>query len=391
MKGLVTFLILFGLALLLGSALTVWAQLPLDTITVWVPEQMILGHEYEGIVIMETATPDGSLVILSSGDDDAIHIQSTVSVPPYQNHGIFKITPKATGTTEVFATIHGKLIRVPTEIYPSNTQSYNLEITPAANKTKADTMLVYLTISDDNGTPVTISRDLPVSITTSESIDAPHGTITIRNGTGQSKFEVDVHASGKITAHADSVATSHAYIEKVFDEYTVKIGVAPDIAMPNSYVFYYIWIEKDGKPFKPPYVVDAFVFSGNHDVGRFTANAQTHKYDGTPVYLVDGIAQGKLYTGNSGGHTDVTVSIPEFGSASDSLFVALQGLMVMILATITKILSSTPLIKIFFYPMMLLAWKLLLFRPKGKSCNGLGLSIGDQSRRLGCCCHISRR
>ena len=286
-------------------------------VSLWIPHHMIKNQTYSGAIIIPEATPEGSLVFLSS-DSSAARVPDSVTIGPYQNHGIFPITPVDEGTAQIFATHEGKLYGMPTQIFSPKSEPSHLKIILPINKTKTDAMLAYVAIHDDNDSPSPASEHLTVRISTSESIDAP-SQIIIRNGTTMARFEMDVGGSGHIIASADGLNPDKTYITKAQNEFVVRVAVAPEIAMPDSYVFYYVWIEKDGKPFRPPYVIDAFVNSGNPDIGRFETNPSVAS-DGILAHLVDGVAHGILYTGHRGQVT-ITANIPEFGAAQDVLFV----------------------------------------------------------------------
>ena len=284
----------------------------------WAPHHMIKNQTYHGAIIIPEATPEGSLVFLSSDNDSVVSVPDSVTILPYQNHGIFSITPRDEGKAGIFATHEGNLYGMPTQVFSPKSEPSHLEIILPANRTKSDSMLAYVTVHDENDSPSPVGEHLTVRLSTSESIDAPL-QVTVRNGTTMARFEMDVGGSGHIIASADGLNPDKKDITKTQNKFVVRVAVAPEIAMPDSYVFYYIWIEKDGKPFRPPHVVDAFVHSGNTDIGRFETNPSLAS-DGVLIHLVDGIAHGVLYTGHRG-HVTVTANIPEFGSAQDVLFV----------------------------------------------------------------------
>ncbi len=285
-------------------------------VILWVPEHMIAGEQYEGVVISE-ATPRGSLVLLSAGDD-AINIQESVSILPYQNHGIFSVAPIHEGTADVFAAIDGQLYSVSTQVYSKKSEASGLQIVIPANKTKADSMLGYVMLVDEGGSPAPANENLRIGISTTQAIDAPD-TITIRNGTTLKAFEMDIGGTGHIIASADQLDSYKTHIEKIQDGFTLRMAIAPDIAMENSYAFYYVWLEKEQRPFVPPYVVDAFVHSSNADIARLNTNPYVTGSDGFQIHLVDGVAKGILYTGNRG-YATITASAG-FGTAHDTIFV----------------------------------------------------------------------
>ncbi len=287
-------------------------------ITLWVPEHMILGNTYHGIIIIPETTQHGMIAFLSTGDDLIAQTPDSVSVLPYQNHGIFLITPQAKGTTEIFAAISGDLYNAQTQVFSSKSEPAKLHLITPANKTKADSMLVYVMLHDENNSPVITDKDIQIHLSTSDAINAPP-QIMIKNGTTHTRFEMDVGGTGHITASADTLAPHRTDIEKIQNEFTVRIAAAPKIAMQDSYTFYYVWLEKDGRPLKLPYVVDASVHSADVDVARFGASPAVGT-EQTVLHLVEGVGKGIIYTGKRGFAT-VTASIAEIGAAQDILFV----------------------------------------------------------------------
>ena len=99
------------------------------------------------------------IAFLSTGDDLVAQTPDSVSVLPYQNHGIFLITPQAKGTTEIFAAISGNLYNAQTQVFSSKSEPAKLHLITPANKTKADSMLVYVMLYDENNSPVVTNKD----------------------------------------------------------------------------------------------------------------------------------------------------------------------------------------------------------------------------------------
>ena len=296
-----------------------------DTAVLWAPKQMIAGQAYQGVIITKQAAlpPVGHTAFLSTDDNNIASAPQSVVIPAYHNHGIFMITPHAPGTTHLFATIQDTLYKIPLRVFSPQSVPASLQIVTPANITKTDSMLVYITILDRNGLPVLAPRDISVSLTTSSSaIELPHNTIIIRNGTSYTKFEIDVRGTGSITATADGLKLHTTHIQKVQDEFTVHVAVAPYIAMKHSAAFYYVWLEKDGKPFRPPHTIDAFLHSNDHDVARFEVGVtpRHENTDGILIHLVEGMAKGILYTGTTG-YAVITATVPDFGTSQSTMFV----------------------------------------------------------------------
>ena len=286
----------------------------------WVPERMIAGHAYHGMILMEDAAPSGRLALLSAADGHIVDVPDSVSIPPYMNHGVFPIIPLSGGSTEIFAASgDAGLQSARTEVISPRSEPAKLRVIPASPKTLADSMLAYVLVLDEGGSPVRVRGDLNVHLASSGSIGAPHG-VTVRNGTYYASIEIDVGGTGHVAASADGLKPHRADIERAQGDITVRLAVAPDIAMRDSHAFYYVWLEKDGRPFRPPHAVDVFLHSGNADTASLSPAPGSGRYGGELVRLVDGVAKGVLYTGGRG-QAVITASTAEFGSGHDELFV----------------------------------------------------------------------
>ena len=287
-------------------------------VELWIPQNMIVGNTYHGVIILPEATAEGTVVFLSTEDNLIAHVPDSIPILPHQNHGIFEITPHVRGHTNVFAVVNGNLYGASSQVFSQKSEPAKLGIVIPAGKTKADTMLVYVTLQDENGFPVPASADIPVHLAASESISTPP-QIMIRNGTTHTMFKIGVVGTGHITATSSTLEPYRADIEKSQDIFDVRIAVAPKIAMEDSYAFYYVWLEKDGSPLKLPYVIDTYAYTNNADIGRFEPG-KTVQSEQDVLHLVDGMGKGIIYTGDRGSVT-VTASIADIGSAQDTLFV----------------------------------------------------------------------
>ncbi len=288
-----------------------------DGVEVWIPEKMIVGEKYHGVIITESPARDGLLVLLSA--EGGIDTPDSVSILPHRNHGIFGITPTGPGDAKAFAAAGGQLYEAQGRVFSPKGEPHALQIVLPANKTRADSMLGYVGVLDDNGAPVPVGEGLAVDLSTSRAIRAPDH-IVIKSGTYHARFGMDVGGSGEIIASAGQLRPHHTGIEKVQGEFTVRVAVAPDIAMQDSYVFYYVWLEKNGAPFAPPHTVHAFLHSSDPNVGRLGASPHTEDPQDNLVYIVDGMARGILYTGDRG-YATITASVEGFGTAQHILFV----------------------------------------------------------------------
>ena len=285
----------------------------------WVPDRMIQGEQYHGMVLSDPATPTGMLAVLSSGDGSVATVPDSVSVLPYRNHAVFQINPVGTGDTEILAILDGRLHSAPVRIFSSYSEPDSIVLTLAANRTRAESVTAYATVLDRNGLPVPVAEDTRIRLATTGALSTPE-KVTVKNGTSAARFEVGVRGTGSVIATADGLGPDTADIERLHEEFAVRVAVAPDIAMPDSYVHYYVWLERDGRPYRPPHVVDATIQSGNLEVARLEENPSVKRHEGQRIHLVGGVAHGVMYTG-APGHATITAGADGFGSAQDDLFV----------------------------------------------------------------------
>jgi len=305
---------IIAIALLISVA-PAWAQ---ESIELWVPQKMIAGQEYQGMIIAKTPEPNGVLAFLSISGDSA-GVPETVLLEPDRNHATFPITPIRAGEVEILAAMQGRLYDASSRIFVPQGSPSALHVELAANKTRTDSVLGYVILEDQNGTPVPATNDTWVNLAGVDAVSVPE-QLLIHKDTAMSRFEAGIRGSGGVIASSENLTSHRADIEKIQDESTVRIAVAPDIAMPESSVFYYVWIEKDGKPYRPPHVLDAHIHTDNWDVLRLEENPSVKRPGGMRIQLVDGVAKGTLYTGNTG-HATLSASVDHLGSARDDLFV----------------------------------------------------------------------
>ena len=92
--------------------------------------------------------------------------------------------------------------------------------------------------------------------------------------------------------------------------------------MPNSLSYYYIWLEKNGLPFKPPYTIHVSLTSSDTNVARFGNNYDVTHFNDIlySTTIRDGVAKGFVYTRNVGS-TVISASVDGFGAASANLIV----------------------------------------------------------------------
>ena len=64
-----------------------------DEIRLFVPEKMIAGETYQGMITLLSPSSQNLLAIIKTDNDFILNVDSSVNVNVNQNHGIFNITP----------------------------------------------------------------------------------------------------------------------------------------------------------------------------------------------------------------------------------------------------------------------------------------------------------
>ena len=309
--------------ILISAALPAFGQSEEETAgySVWIPQKMIVGKDYEGLVVLDQATNLDSTFFLSTSDKSTLDVPDSIVIPRFTNHGIFEIKPLREGNATIFAASGGNLVQKDTIIYTPNTQPASLEIVLPTNTTKAYDMLAYVFAKDQSGLPSPVGQDTEIDVITSSMIESPKA-VTIPKGQYYAQLQLVTKGSGQISVSAQGLGVATANITKLNDDVQVRFAVAPDVVIPNSIAHYYIWLEKDGKPFKPPYVIHAVLTSENTDVARFGSNYDIKNSNDILHYttLDDGVATGTVHTIN-GGNSTISASVDGFGSASATLVV----------------------------------------------------------------------
>jgi hypothetical protein len=315
-------LVVLSLAGLVGSCLGhVFAE-ESDGAYLWAPSDMVTGENYEGVVILDAGAKYGQMMVLSTSDSSIIKIPESVTILPYSNHGIFPIKAIKEGTATIFAVVDGQIIQKTVNVYSSSRVPEGLRIILPANTTKTENILGYVITVDSKGSPASVSKDTKINLNSSPLIQVDDHNLLIKPGSNLAKFSAKIKGSGKIFANADGLRIAEQEITKTQDSVTVKVAVAPNIILEDSKAYFFVWLEKDGKPYKPPYVVHAFLSSSNLDSIRFTARPNVKQYSDSvlQISLTDGVGSGSVISGNSGSAV-ITANVDKFGSAQTSVVV----------------------------------------------------------------------
>ena len=316
-KSLVQFLAVLSLAGLSVSGLEhVFAE---DGAYLWAPTGMVTGENYEGAIILYTGAKYGQMMMLSTSDQTIVKIPESVTVLPYSNHGIFSIKAMKEGSTIIFAVADGQIIQKTINVYSSSRIPEGLRIILPANATKTENMIGYVITVDSKGSPAPVSKDTEINLNSSPPIQVDDHLL-IKQGSHLAKFAAKIKGTGKIFANAEGLKIGEQEIIKTQDSVTVKVAVAPNIILEDSRAYFFVWLEKDDKPYKPPYVVHAFMSSSNLDSIRFTARHDVYSDSVLQISLVDGVGSGSVISGNKGSAA-ITANVNEFGSAQTGVVV----------------------------------------------------------------------
>jgi hypothetical protein len=314
-------LAILAIIFLATTSLGAYGQTPPDAY-IWIPEDIITGESYEAVIVTDKTSWAGKTAVISTDDPTVIQVPHSVTIMPHSNHGIFPLKPLRDGTAQVFALIDGNIISTKTTVHSSSRQPEKLSIILAANSTKADDIIGYVLSVDGRGTPAPVPADTLVQLFSSSLIDIDAAKIKILKDHYQTRFHAKIRGSGNIYASAENYSIAERHIEKIADGVTVKVAVAPNIMMENSKAFLFVWLEKDGKPFKLPHMTYAFVSSSNLKSVRLNDTPTIKQYGDSilKIPIVNGVGKGQVISDMPGTST-ITASVNGFGASQASVVV----------------------------------------------------------------------
>jgi len=291
-----------------------------NKIILFVPQKMIVGENYHGMVTLLSPSPNNSLVLLSVDDDFVLDVDSSVSIQTNKNHGVFNITPLNEGDAIISILYDGELLSVNTSVFSKKSDAQKLKVILPANSTISTNLKGMVFLLDGNDSPIQSSHDRIISLTATEKIFTP-SHVTIQNGSSYAIFSTQVRATGEITAIAPQLESHTISIEKSQQTIDIKIGIAPSIILEESYTNYFIWLEKDGRPYTIQGVQKVEIQTSNTDVLRLGVSPASYKNQNSIIIsMYDGMAKGRLYTGSSG-IAEISVSMDNYGHASSIVYV----------------------------------------------------------------------
>ena len=288
-----------------------------DEVYLWIPPEMIQGVEYEGLLVQETSS--GGTFFLTMEDSSKVVTDYSVTILPGSNHGIFKIMPQQNGNVSLYTDINGEIVEASSQVYSTGGKPNKLKIIFPSNTTRTEIVTGFVVTTDSNGSPALVKSDTKIHLDSLGSAYVPN-SITILKNSHYAKFKADVRGTSTIFASATSFEHAEYKIKKEQNQIEVKLAVAPTIAAENSQTMVIIWFEKDGKPFKPPRVVDAQISSSNTDIARIEKSSKLMHKDVGMVSIINGVGS-KQITTYKAGLVVITASVQGFGSAQTSFVV----------------------------------------------------------------------
>ncbi len=265
---------------------------------------------------------------------------NTVILPYGMNHAIFKFQALRDGITTVHASYDGRITHTTSTIHSLNTGPKTLDLILPGNTTSTSNLNAIIMIKDGNNYPTTSNKDIKVRIIPTNLIETPN-EIIITAGQTHTVFPIVVQSTGQINVVSEGLISDTENIAYETDKITVKLGIAPNVALVGGTVQYVVWLERNGVPFYPPHTIKGELQTTNTDAVRFTPYAPPHKNDNNFEFtMYDGIATGVLYAaggvgvvGNSmesphytsDNFATITAIIPEYGVAYDNVCVGSMG------------------------------------------------------------------
>src|SRR5437667_12411409 len=78
--------------------------------SVWIPKKMIVGQDYQGVIVLDRPSSDNSLLFLSTSDKSKLDVPQSINISPFTNPGLFQIKTLKNRNATVFAAHQGNLV-----------------------------------------------------------------------------------------------------------------------------------------------------------------------------------------------------------------------------------------------------------------------------------------
>lgn len=309
---------------LVAVAVSAWCAAAHAEVSIYVPDHMIQGVPYRGMVLLESPRDGPYTVLLASGG--VARVPESVTVPAGYNHGIFGILPEGTGPGAVSALYPGGVSSTEYVVHP-DPDTTRLRIVPPI---RGDTLRaatpdipIYVFHADQLGRPVAATHDIPIRMDSPAHMDIPDAII--RANATHAYVPGDIRGSGDIHASAPNMQGDSIRVWREDSGISVRVGVAPDPAPEGAAIPYFVWLERDGSLYRPARSLDVYVTSDNPlaaDPAVGPGIVRHHRMG------AQGVIQGTLYTGQAPGERDardraagavITASVPGVGSGSDEI------------------------------------------------------------------------
>lgn len=319
------------------AAIPLWGSASADAaLHLYVPDMMMAGEPYEGMVLLDEPPSRPYPVLLASGSGAAV--PEMVIVAAGMNHATFPVWPGTAGSYTIAAVPpDGAAITSEYEVFPGEGRRL-MVAAPALSEGTLGTaardtpLLIYLT--DHLGRPAASAGDTAISLDAPHTIQVPAGPLVIPANRTHVLAMISVHGSGPVHASSPGMPGDTLQVVMVDDPVTVRVGVAPDPAPAGTAVPYFVWLERGGRPYDPgpDAIHDVYVSTSSpavadlHPAGR-PGDAIHHEH------MSGGLLRGTLYTGPSPSPGDlrgspsratITASIPGVGSGSAVVSIGAQ-------------------------------------------------------------------
>ena len=302
----------------------------------YVPDVMMAGEPYEGMVLLDGPPAGPYPVLLASGAGAAV--PEMVAIAAGMNHATFPIWPGTAGPHTITAVPpDGAAITSKYEVFPGEGRRL-MVVAPAISEGTLRTaardvpLLIYLV--DHLGRPAASAGDTTISLDAPPTVRVPAGPLVMPAGRTHILAMISVHGSGPVHASSPGMPGDTLRVVMVDDPVTVRVGVAPDPAPAGTTVSYFVWLERGGRPYDPgPDVIhDVYVSTSSpavadpYPAGR-PDDAIHHEY------MRGGLLRGTLYTGpppspddlrGSPSRATITASVPGVGSGSATISIGAQ-------------------------------------------------------------------
>ncbi len=364
-----------------------YSQVDTSQYDIHIPDMMIRGESYQGVIISETPAEYDIIFRFGAGGGDVI-LPETVTLYSGSNHAIFDILPVdstiLTGKISTIITVitpDGNIHEIPVETHPgvgtvsrlwivgpgengatckepadttsaaiSNRAAEGIFETPNPNKeirTNLSETTIHLFLADRYCTPVTAP---PGGITFMVSSNSPNLTFgddsthvrgLIPEGFSTGIIDVSVSGDGILYATGDGVSPDSISISSEPVDVEIHLGIGPEQSMESSFVNWFVWITRDGEQYVPDYPIPLYLTTNNpvlSSFDRYLIDSTSPTFEIRPhkTYLVHGVASGVLHVGTPArvgdlrvlaGDREITVTahIPGVGTATDTFQVGIPG------------------------------------------------------------------